>query len=177
MPAGETDPPIALRALETTQKRCKLNIDGAPNTGHTFTGHTLACVAAAMVQEIVRRDGLVARVRSQRDALLADVREAIGALDAVGNIRGRGHFIGIEFVSDRATKTAFDPALQFTERFRARTLEAGLICYPVSGTIDGINGDVAIIAPPYNATRAELDEIVDKLATGASKALADINAA
>lgn len=154
-----------------------MNIDGAPNTGHTFTGHTLACAAAAMVQEIVRRDGLVERVRSQGATLLADVRAALGDLDAVGDIRGRGHFIGIEFVSDRETKTAFDPALQFTERFRARTLEAGLICYPVSGTIDGINGDVAIIAPPYNATRAELDEIVDKLAKGASKALADIKAA
>ncbi len=154
-----------------------MNIDGAPNTGHTFTGHTLGCAAAAMVQEIVRRDGLVERVRSQGETLLSDVREAIGALDAVGDIRGRGHFIGIEFVADRKTKTAFDPALQFTERFRARTLEAGLICYPVSGTIDGASGDVAIIAPPYNATRAELDEIIDKLAKGAARALADINAA
>ena len=94
-----------------------------------------------------------------------------------GSTQVNGHFIGIEFVADRKTKTAFDPALQFTERFRARTLEAGLICYPVSGTIDGASGDVAIIAPPYNATRAELDEIIDKLAKGAARALADINAA
>ncbi len=154
-----------------------MNIDGAPNTGHTFTGHTLGCAAAAKVQEIVRRDGLVERVRKQGETLLADVREALGDLDAVGDIRGRGHFIGIEFVSDRETKMAFDPALQFTARFRARTLEAGLICYPVGGTIDGVNGDVAIIAPPYNATCAELDEIIDKLTRGTSKALADINAA
>lgn len=153
-----------------------MNIDGAPNTGHTFTGHTLACAAAAMVQEIVQRDRLIERVRSQGETLLSDVRDAVGDVDAVGDIRGRGHFIGIEFVSDRATKKAFDPALQFTDRFRFRTLEAGLICYPVSGTIDGINGDVAIIAPPYNASRSELDEIIDKLAKGLKLALADIKA-
>jgi adenosylmethionine-8-amino-7-oxononanoate aminotransferase len=125
----------------------------------------------------VQRDGLVDRVRSQGEILLSDVREAVGKFDAVGDIRGRGHFIGIEFVSDRATKKAFDPALQLTEKFRARTLEAGMICYPVSGTIDGVGGDVAIIAPPYIASRPELDEIIDKLVTGVSNALADINAA
>jgi adenosylmethionine-8-amino-7-oxononanoate aminotransferase len=153
------------------------SVDGAPNTGHTFTGHTLGCAAAAMVQEIVQRDGLVDRVRSQGETLLSTVRQLIGDFDAVGDIRGRGHFIGIEFVSDRATRQAFDPALQLTEKFRARTLEAGLICYPVSGTIDGSSGDVVIIAPPYNASRTELEEIVDKLATGVALALADINAA
>jgi adenosylmethionine-8-amino-7-oxononanoate aminotransferase len=109
--------------------------------------------------------------------LLSDIRQAIGDFEAVGDIRGRGHFIGIEFVADRSTKKPFDPALQLTEKFRARTLEAGLICYPVSGTFDGVNGDAAIIAPPYNASRSELDEIIDKLAVGLKMALADISAA
>ncbi len=152
-----------------------MKVDGAPNTGHTFTGHTLGCAAAAKVQEIVQRDGLVDRVRAQGVTLLADLREVLGDIEAVGDIRGRGHFIGIEFVSDRETKKPFDPALQLAERFRGRTLEAGLICYPVSGTIDGTSGDVAIIAPPYNASRSELDEIIEKLAIGVKLALADIH--
>lgn len=154
-----------------------MNVDGAPNTGHTFTGHTLACAAAAMVQEIVQRDGLVDRVKVQGVSLLSAVQQALGDIESVGDIRGRGHFVGIEFVSDRTTKLPFDPALQLTEKIRARTLQAGLICYPVSGTVDGVGGDVAIIAPPYNASRSELEEIVDKFATGVSLALADINAA
>ncbi len=151
--------------------------DGALNTGHTFTGHTLACAAAAKVQEIVIRDGLVARVKTQGAEILSGLGELIGDIAAVGDIRGRGHLLGIELVSDRDTKTPFDPALQLTEIIRARTLEAGLICYPVSGTIDGVNGDVVVIAPPYNASPAELDEISDKFATGLRLALADINAA
>ena len=88
-----------------------------------------------------------------------------------------GYFLGVELVSDRDTKQAFNPALRLTEVIRHRTLEAGLICYPVSGTIDGVNGDVVIIAPPYNASSGELEEIAEKLAGGLQLALADIKAA
>ena len=145
--------------------------DGGPNTGHTFTGHTLACAAAAKVQEIVIRDQLVERVQAQGETFLGNLREAIGGIEAVGDIRGRGHFVGVELVADRDTKQPFDPSLQLTEKVRTRTLEAGLICYPVSGTLDGVSGDVAILAPPYNASTAELDEIVEKFAEGLEAAL------
>ncbi|MCH7822663.1 MAG: aspartate aminotransferase family protein [Proteobacteria bacterium] len=145
--------------------------DGGPNTGHTFTGHTLACAAAAKVQEIIIRDQLVERVKTQGEILLANLRDAIGGIEAVGDIRGRGYFIGVELVSDRDTKQPFDQSMQVTEKIRARTLEAGLICYPVSGTLDGVSGDVAILAPPYNASDSELDEIVEKFAGGLRAAL------
>jgi adenosylmethionine-8-amino-7-oxononanoate aminotransferase len=151
--------------------------DGGPNSGHTFTGHTLACAAAVAVQEIVIRDRLVERVRIQGEAILDMLHEDLDSFDAVGDIRGRGHFVGVELVADRAARTAFDPALQLTEVIRHRTLEAGLICYPVSGTIDGVNGDVVIISPPYNASVAELEEIVSKLAAGLKLALRDVEAA
>ena len=150
--------------------------DGGPNTGHTFTGHTLACAAAAKVQEIIVRDGLIDRVHQQGPQLLARVKEQVGDIETVGDIRGRGHFIGIELVADRESKEPFDAALRLTEAVRARTLEAGLICYPVSGTLDGERGDVAIIAPPYNTGEAEFDEITDKLSSGLRRALADIKA-
>lgn len=150
--------------------------DGGPNTGHTFTGHTLACAAAAKVQEIIIRDGLLDKVRDQGPQILSHIREAVGGIDAVGDIRGRGHFAGVELVADQASKEPFDPALQLTEIIRARTLEAGLICYPVSGTLDGQRGDVIIIAPPYNASAEELGEITEKLSSGLRSALADIKA-
>ena len=157
--------------------RAILAADGGPNSGHTFTGHTLACAAATTVQEIIIRDCLVERIRSQGTDIIAGLEDRLGNLDAVGDIRGRGHFAGVELVADRSSKRAFEPALQLTEIIRRRTLECGLICYPVSGTIDGSSGDVVIIAPPYNASAIELDEIIDKLASGLQLALTDINAA
>lgn len=151
-------------------------IDGGPNTGHTFTGHTLACAAAAKVQEIVRRDQLVNHVRDQGDVLLSRLQEAVGDLDAVGDIRGRGHFFGVELVANRDTKQPFSPELKLTDILRSRTLEAGLILYLVNGTVDGVNGDVAIVAPPYIAGATEIDEIMDKFSSSLRLALADIGA-
>ena len=150
--------------------------DSAPNTGHTFTGHTLACAAAAKVQEIVRRDNLLDSVKTQGALLLTKLRQAIGGIEAVGDIRGRGYFVGVELVADRRTKQPFDPSLQLAETLKKQTMDAGLICYPVSGTIDGVRGDVVIIAPPYIAGESEIDEIVDKFAGSLPRALADIGA-
>ncbi|MDH4125316.1 MAG: aspartate aminotransferase family protein [Gammaproteobacteria bacterium] len=151
--------------------------DGAVNTGHTFTGHTLACASAAAVQQIVVRDRLIERVRSESAALRQRLVASVGELPAVGDLRVRGFFAGVELVADRDSRHPFDPDLKLAEIVRARTLQEGLICYPVSGTIDGVNGDVVIISPPYNASDAELDEIADKLGRGLRLALADIGAA
>ena len=153
-----------------------MSVDGAPNTGHTFSGHTLACAAAAKVQEIVRRDNLLEHVRIQGEVLLANIKDAVSDIDAVGDVRGRGFFVGVELVADRETKRPIDPALKLTEVIRTHTLEAGLICYPVSGTVDGINGDVVIIAPPYIANANEIGEIVDKLSSSLRRSLIEIKA-
>jgi adenosylmethionine-8-amino-7-oxononanoate aminotransferase len=131
-------------------------------TGHTFTGHTTACAAALAVQRIVEREGLVEKVAEEGPWLLDRLREGLGQHPQVGDIRGRGFFIGVEFVADRETKAPFDPARQLFVKIRSQALENGLICYPVGGNVDGYRGDVAILAPPYNATRAELEEIVAK---------------
>lgn len=90
----------------------------------------------------------------------------------VGDIRGRGFFVGIELVADRNTKQPFDPELTMFDRIRRRAMEAGLICYPVGGTLDGNQGDVAILAPPYIATNNELEEIIDKF-DGALRSVLD----
>lgn len=138
---------------------------GGPMTGHTFTGHTACCAAGLAVQTIVKRDRLVEKVAEDGLYLAAQLRTRLGERPYVGNIRGRGFFLGIELVADRATKRPFDPAQQVYIKLRDQTFANGLICYPSGGNVDGVAGDHVILAPPYIATRAELDEIVDKLAT------------
>ncbi len=138
---------------------------GGLMTGHTFTAHTTACAAGVAVQTIVERDKLVERVAKEGPRLMGMLREAVGGLPFVGDIRGRGFFIGIELVADRASKEPYDPALQLFARVRDKSFANGLICYPAGGNVDGVKGDHVIIAPPYNASESELGEIVDKLAT------------
>lgn len=144
---------------------------GAPMTGHTFTGHTACCAAGIAVQKIVAREKLVERVAANESKLKSMIADALSGVDAVGDIRGRGHFIGTELVADRKTKKPFDAAHKLYMKIRQQALSNGLICYPVGGNVDGVNGDVVILAPPYNASDSELAEMVDKMATSIRQVL------
>jgi len=148
---------------------------GGPMTGHTFSGHTACCAAGVAVQRIVERDELVDRVRQIGPKFRKLIAEATRGIAAVGDIPGRGFFIGIELVRDRETKAPFDAALKLYLRVRQQALENGLICYPVGGNVDGISGDCVILAPPYNASEDELREIVDKTAKSIRQVLAAIS--
>jgi adenosylmethionine-8-amino-7-oxononanoate aminotransferase len=144
---------------------------GAPMTGHTFTGHTACCAAGIAVQKIVAREKLVERVAANEAKLKKMIAEALAGVEAVGDIRGRGYFIGTELVADRKSKKPFDAVHKLYMKIRQQALSNGLICYPVGGNVDGINGDVVILAPPYNSSDAELGEMVDKMANSIKQVL------
>ncbi|WP_421693172.1 aspartate aminotransferase family protein [Aestuariivirga sp.] len=144
---------------------------GAPMTGHTFTAHTACCAAGVAVQKIVEREKLVERVAAMEANFVAMLKDATRDIEAVGDIRGRGFFQALELVADRKTKAPFPAERKLFMKIRAQAFENGLICYPVGGNVDGINGDVVILAPPYNVTDAELTEIVDKTAVSIRQVL------
>jgi adenosylmethionine-8-amino-7-oxononanoate aminotransferase len=137
-----------------------LSAHGGAQTGHTFTGHTAACVAGVAVQKIVEREGLVDHVRHRGATLQAEIRAALSHVPQVGDVRGRGYFIGIELVADPATKTPFPAASHLHSRIGAAAFASGLIVYPCSGNVDGTSGDTVIVAPPYNATEEDLAELI-----------------
>ena len=99
------------------------------------------------------------------------LHERFGNHRHVGDIRGRGLFWALEFVTDRATKAVFDPALKLHERVKAEGLARGLATYPMGGTIDGKRGDHVILAPPYIATAGDIDTIVERLGEAVDAAL------
>lgn len=144
---------------------------GAPMTGHTFTAHTACCAAGVAVQKIVERDRLVERVHQMEGALRDTLAEATKDIEAVGDIRGRGFFQALELVADRKTKAPFPAERKLFMKIRQKAFDNGLICYPVGGNVDGVNGDVIIIAPPYNVTTTELDEIAEKTAASVRQVL------
>jgi adenosylmethionine-8-amino-7-oxononanoate aminotransferase len=148
-----------------------LPVHGAPMTGHTFTGHTACCAAGVAVQNVIARERLIERVAANERRLKSMLAEALSGIEAVGDIRGRGHFIGTELVADRGSKKPFPAGRRLFMKIRQQALENGLICYPVGGNVDGVSGDIVILAPPYNATDAELTEIVDKTATSIRQVL------
>ncbi|HZH26819.1 MAG TPA: aspartate aminotransferase family protein [Azospirillaceae bacterium] len=131
--------------------------------GHTYIGHPVACAAALAVQDILQVDGLLANVVHQGRALRSALEDRFGNHCHVGDIRGRGLFLGLELVRDRGAKTPFDPALRVHARIKQAAMELGLLCYPMGGTVDGTHGDHILLAPPFILTPSHVDEVVDKL--------------
>ena len=149
-----------------------LSRQGAILTGHTYSGHTAACAAGLAVQRIIERESLVSRVRIRGEALRRELREALQGFEEVGDVRGRGYLIGIEFVRDRATKEPFPAERAISHAVGGQALEDGLICFPCAGNVGGVRGDTIIVAPPYNAREAELSELIEKLARAVKRTLA-----
>ncbi|MCZ4254138.1 aspartate aminotransferase family protein [Sulfitobacter sp. G21635-S1] len=142
--------------------------------GHTYIGHPVAAAAGlAVVSELLERD-LPAQVRTRGRHLQAALEQRFGQHAHVGDIRGRGLFRGIEFVADRGTKAPLDPALGIAGKVKKAAFAEGLICYPMPGTRDGRHGDHVLLAPPFIATEAELDEMVDRLSRAVNTVILDL---
>lgn len=136
--------------------------------GHTYIGHpTAAACGLAVVGALLDR-GLVDRAKEQGEKLAATLTDRFGQHPHVGDLRGRGLFRGIELVEDRETKAPFDPSRGVAGKIKKAAFEAGLICYPMSGTIDGRLGDHILLAPPFIIEDDQLDELADKLDTAIS---------
>jgi adenosylmethionine-8-amino-7-oxononanoate aminotransferase len=139
--------------------------------GHTYIGHPVAAAAALAVVTKLTGGGLVERAQAMGETLQAALADAFGQHPHVGDIRGRGLFRGIELVEERESKRPFAPERGIAKALKKATFEAGLICYPMGGTIDGKNGDHILLAPPFILEDSHVDEIVTKLETAMRQVL------
>lgn len=139
--------------------------------GHTYVGHPAAAAGGLAVVTAILDRQLIPRVRSQGETLQEKLTERFEHHPHVGDIRGRGLFRGIELVQDRGTKAPFDPALAVAGKIKKAAFDAGLICYPMSGTIDGRSGDHILLAPPFIIEDTQIDELTDKLETAIAAVL------
>ncbi len=148
-----------------------LNGSGSFRHGHTYMGHPMACAAALAVQRAIIGRDLLANVRQRGGELAEALNQRFGDHPNIGDIRGRGLFMGIELVADRDTKEPFDPSLSLHARIKKQAMDRGLICYPGAGGADGVRGDHVLLAPPYIIETAHIEEIVDKLSDSIKAAL------
>ena len=154
--------PIGAMMCTDTIYKAVENGSGFFQHGHTYLGHPAACAGShAVVSAIVDR-GLLDRVKSLGDQFQSELRSALGQHPHIGDIRGRGLFLGLEIVEDRETRVPFDPALGVNKKLKKQAFQDGLICYPMGGTIDGRRGDHVLLAPPFITSDAQVDEVVSK---------------
>jgi hypothetical protein len=137
--------------------------------GFTYSGHPVAVAAANAVLDFIEREQLFERVepvgRELRDAL-----EGLRKYSVVGDVRGKGLLLAIEFVSDAATHEPFPADAHIATRIQADAMEAGVMTYPIQGCVDGTRGDHILIAPPYTIN----SQLIGMLVEGVERAVADL---
>jgi adenosylmethionine-8-amino-7-oxononanoate aminotransferase len=144
---------------------------GTLQNGFTYMGHPFACAAALAVQRVIQEEDLLANVRRQGEILHCALEDRLGQHANVGDIRGRGMFLAIEFVEDRETKRPFDPGRKLHELVRQAAMEEGLLVYAMGGTIDGTQGNHVMLAPPYTIDDDLSGEIAARLAVAVQRVL------
>ena len=144
--------------------------------GFTYIGHPTACAGGLAVQRALESENLLVRVRERGAALRTALEERFGNHRHVGDIRGRGLFLGLELVEDRATKAPFDPSLKVHAAIKSKAMELGLMCYPNGGTADGRRGDHILLAPPFIIEEEQVGEIVERLGEALDTVLAKVPA-
>ena len=166
--------PIGAVMLSNRIAQAFANGSGAFQHGHTYMGHPMAAAAALAVQDVIRRDRLLANVVEMGARLERRLNERFAQHPFVGDIRGRGLFLALELVSDRASKRPFDPALKLHARVKREAMAQGLMVYPMGGAIDGVQGDHVLLAPPFIIGPSEVDMIVERLGASLEAALAGV---
>ncbi len=145
--------------------------------GHTYIGHATACAAALEVQRVIADEHLLDNVKARGEQLRALLREHYAQHPYIGDVRGRGLFVGVELVRDRATKTPFDATLKLHAAIKREAFQRGLMVYPMGGTVDGKIGDHVLLAPPFICTPRDIEQIVSRLTDSIEGALAASGAA
>lgn len=166
--------PIGATLVASRHADTIINGSGLLEHGHTYMAHAAACAGSLAVQKVIEEDGLLPQVRERGASLMAKLKERFGQHAHVGDIRGRGLFVGLEFVADRESKEPFDPVKNVAGKLKAAAFANGLIIYPAGGTMDGEKGDHTLIAPPFIVNEEQLDELVEKLSKSIDEVMAAV---
>jgi adenosylmethionine-8-amino-7-oxononanoate aminotransferase len=116
--------------------------------GFTYQAHPVCTAAGNAVLDYLETHKLFERVASISKTLFGDL-EPLRSHPNVGDIRGMGLLIGIEFVRDKACREPFPPSHNIAERIRQTALEENVLTYPTQGCVDGWRGDHILLAPPF----------------------------
>jgi len=140
---------------------------GAFLHGFTYNAHPTSLAAGRAVLRFLKSHDLVQAADSHKNKSAAQIvrKELDGLLNLsnVGDVRGIGLLLGIEFVADKNIKAPFPVEKNFAARVGQLAAQRGLLVYPMQGSVDGISGDHLLIAPPAVITEEQIHWAVGEL--------------
>ncbi len=142
--------------------------------GFTHSHSTLGARVAGEVLRILQSERLVEASAEKGVRLMTLLQGALEEHPAVGEIRGRGLMIGIEFVADRSTRRPYPRAAKIAESVLAAARERGVLVYWGTGNADGVDGDSILLGPPFVITDDEMQRVAEVLAEAVDVATASV---
>jgi adenosylmethionine-8-amino-7-oxononanoate aminotransferase len=130
--------------------------------GFTWSHNALGAAVGRAVLRRLHGGGLVERCATLGERLRDDLTAELADVATVGDVRGLGLMIGIELVRDRVSKEPFERTEQVTERVLAAARDRDLLLYSSTGHVDGTNGDLVMLGPPFVLTDDEADLVVER---------------
>jgi adenosylmethionine-8-amino-7-oxononanoate aminotransferase len=128
----------------------------------TFAHHPVGCATGLATLEYLDRNNLISRC-AQAGRRLKGTLERLGDHPHIGDVRGKGLLLGVEFVRDKKKKTPFPRHRKYAEAFVAEALKRGLVLWPNAGQADGTNGDLVMVAPPFVIGEEGIAELGGKI--------------
>ena len=138
--------------------------------GHTYHGSPVGAAAVVAVMKYMKEHKIVENVRNVEHVFADGLKKVESENQIVGQIRGKGFMWGIELVKNKSTKMPFEKKVAAANVVTNECIEQGLIIYPGTGMIDGIEGDNFLLAPPLVTTKVQALEIMEKLSAGLASA-------
>jgi adenosylmethionine-8-amino-7-oxononanoate aminotransferase len=148
------------------------NGTGAFKHGFTYQAHPVATAAGNAVLDYIESHNLFGRVAPAALALCNALAPLLSHRH-IGDVRGLGLLVGVEFVRDKSTRAPFEPSEAIAEKIRAAAMEEGVLVYPTQGCADGARGDHILLAPPFIITPEESALIATALASALAKVFPD----
>ncbi|MDR9451396.1 MAG: aminotransferase class III-fold pyridoxal phosphate-dependent enzyme, partial [Acidimicrobiia bacterium] len=132
--------------------------------GFTYSHHPVGAAVGRSVLTLLTEERLVEASAARGARLIAGLRGRLTHSPIVGDIRGLGLLIGIEFVRDRETLEPFERSFRVTEQVLSAAKEIGLLLYPSTGFVDGTRGDAVLFGPPLVISDEEVELAADRAA-------------
>jgi len=137
---------------------------GSPfKAGHTLNANAVSCAAAQVVIHYILDHKLAENSQARGEQFQAGLRKLMDRHPSLGDVRGQGLMVGFELVRSKSTKEPFDPQRHASLLLERAALKRGLVTYPCTGSIDGVLGDMVLMAPPLVINHSEIDEILTLL--------------
>jgi len=136
-----------------------IRTSGYFNHAQTYSHTPVICAVGAATVRYLKKNHLVDRCAEMEGHFFEKLHE-LKRFSIVGDVRGKGLMAAVEFVRDKSTKEPFSRSAKFAERFTDKAFENGLILWPNVGHVNGTDGDLVMVSPPFTVSREEIDQLL-----------------